>query len=483
MMDNSTQQKPPPFSPVVSKVLFPITPSPSLSSPCAHASAASSTHFPLLPHPFPPLLDRVRMAWGYFHSTPAPTQYTLRTSQSNIHLSLQLHRVGVASGYFLYKHLLVQLAPSSIYYLPLPCFLQDGRGIGLLPLQAASCIAGTQLNLPPPSSLFSAGWVLHRATSSSSSRWTSTGVLRAGEKRGVRLAEGKNRDKEMLTWQRVDEACKATAILHFLHFIVLPTDFLYPSPSPLPSPTSLVSPSFTPLRLPFFHPPRSHLLSPPLSSLLSPNSVFPPLTFGLPSSHPLGLPSSHPLGLPSSHPLGLPSSHPLGLPSSHPLGLPSSPLRSPLLTPSVSPPLPSPPLNRELHLRAEFGRRDAADHDPRAQRQEGAEWSKAAGPAVHVSEEEQQRVGLPGITGQIPLVLSRLHYYMAPPAPETAGCSSPKPCPCSFNVYVSQAEVKTGCVLQQSTVTYWCPKLRMREKNQRLRAVMIARLVMIHEAC
>ncbi|CAI7834793.1 unnamed protein product, partial [Closterium sp. NIES-53] len=69
------------------------------------------------------------------------------------------------------------------------------------------------------------------------------------------------------------------------------------------------------------------------------------------------------------------------------------------------------------------------------------------------------------------------------PHPACQSGSSPKPCPCSFNVYVPQAEVKPGCMLRQSTATYWCPKLRRREKNQRLRAVMIARLVMIHEAC
>ncbi|CAI7802350.1 unnamed protein product [Closterium sp. NIES-53] len=69
------------------------------------------------------------------------------------------------------------------------------------------------------------------------------------------------------------------------------------------------------------------------------------------------------------------------------------------------------------------------------------------------------------------------------PHPACQSGSSPKPCPCSFNVYVSQAEVKPGCVLRQSTATYWCPKIRRREKNQRLRAVMIVRLVMIYEAC
>ncbi|CAI7855506.1 unnamed protein product [Closterium sp. NIES-54] len=43
------------------------------------------------------------------------------------------------------------------------------------------------------------------------------------------------------------------------------------------------------------------------------------------------------------------------------------------------------------------------------------------------------------------------------PHPACQSGSSPKPCPCSFNVYVSQAEVKLGCVLRQSTISYWCP--------------------------
>ncbi|CAI7910021.1 unnamed protein product [Closterium sp. NIES-54] len=118
-------------------------------------------------------------------------------------------------------------------------------------------------------------------------------------------------------------------------------------------------------------------------------------------------------------------------------------------------------------------RRAARRHDPRMTR----------APAIHspapFTPHSIHSLSLPVVSPPTVLVFPPLSL----PHPACQSGSSPKPCPCSFNVYVSQAEVKPGCVLRQSTATYWCPKLRRREKYQRLRAVMIARLVMIHEAC
>ncbi|CAI7806694.1 unnamed protein product [Closterium sp. NIES-54] len=121
-------------------------------------------------------------------------------------------------------------------------------------------------------------------------------------------------------------------------------------------------------------------------------------------------------------------------------------------------------------------RRAARRHDPRM----------TCAPAVHspapFTPHSVHSLSPPVVSPPTVLVFPPLSllFYFSLPHPACQCGSSPKPCPCSFNVYVSQAEVKPRCV-SKSTITYWCSKLRRREKNQRIRAVMIARLVMIHD--
>ncbi|CAI7825810.1 unnamed protein product [Closterium sp. NIES-54] len=100
------------------------------------------------------------------------------------------------------------------------------------------------------------------------------------------------------------------------------------------------------------------------------------------------------------------------------------------------------------HLRRGWcaGRRAARRHDPRMTR----------APAVH----SPAPFALHSVHSLSPLVVSpptvlvfpplSLLFSLSLPHPACQSGSSTQPCPCSFNVYVSQAEVKPGCVCQKA---------------------------------
>ncbi|CAI7777338.1 unnamed protein product [Closterium sp. NIES-54] len=120
-------------------------------------------------------------------------------------------------------------------------------------------------------------------------------------------------------------------------------------------------------------------------------------------------------------------------------------------------------------------RRAARRHDPRARRP----FPRSLYPALRP---------LPLSPGCLPrnrtsLPSSLPPFLSFPASPCLSIRFLPPTLPLQLQRVCVTSRSEAGACVSKNTITYWCPKLRRREKNQRLRAVMIARLVMIHEAC
>ncbi|CAI7759547.1 unnamed protein product, partial [Closterium sp. NIES-54] len=120
-------------------------------------------------------------------------------------------------------------------------------------------------------------------------------------------------------------------------------------------------------------------------------------------------------------------------------------------------------------------RRAARRHDPRACRPFPCSLYPALRP-------------LPLSPGRLPpsrasLPSSLPPFFSFPASPCLSILFLPPTLPLQLQRVCVARRSEAGVCVSKSTITYWCPKLRRREKNQRLRAVMIAWLVMIHEAC
>ncbi|CAI7755745.1 unnamed protein product [Closterium sp. NIES-54] len=105
-----------------------------------------------------------------------------------------------------------------------------------------------------------------------------------------------------------------------------------------------------------------------------------------------------------------------------------------------------PPLKGHLRRGRCAERRVARRHDPRMTR----------APAVHspapFTPHSVHSLSPPVVSPPTVLVFPPLSllFSLSLPHPACQSGSSPQPCPCSFNMYVSQAEVKPGCVCQKT---------------------------------